>query len=552
MKIKFYVILVSLLTGISFAQGVTQPLYSDVYKFLSRQAALGNIIFNDEIRPLSREYIYKKLVELNEKSDTGLNISNLDKLELEFWLKDFNLETIRSKTENENEKADHHKFFTDELERYRLFTYSNDIIRMNIDPIYGFKIDSYDNGSATHSWNGIRFYGYINDKIAFNFDFRDNEESGKNLDRTKIFTPETGVIKSLQDKDKFQYSEIHTSLSYSWSWGNLTAAKDFLNWGYGGGGLLVLSSKAPSFPYIKLDLHPAKWLSFNYFHAWLNSRVVDSSAIYKSLRYGNEYSRTIYRKKFLASHTLTIKPIDGISLMLGESVVYSDNLEIAYLFPLMFFRAADHYLSGNNNNAGANSQFFFGFNARNIIPKTEVYGSLIIDEVRLQDIFSKELQRNQAGYTFGLSNYDLVIPNSKITVEYTRIQPFVYRHYIPTQTYESDNYILGHWIGHNADLLFVDLEYRIIRGLKTNIFMQLMHKGEDGTPDDQYTMPSKPFLFGLNKSMNTYGMKFKYEPYHDLIGEIGIEQTIFKTQLNSSDYREDKKLNLSFAIYYGM
>ena len=549
MKIRFIFYLQLILATLNFAQGVTQPLYSDVYKFLSRQASLGNITFNDEIRPLSREYIYSKLNELKTKNQNTSLLNKIDEQELQFWIVEFNLESNPDFDNNENES---YHFFKDELGRYRLFTFSNEIIKMNVDPIYGIKVNIGENSNFTHTWNGVRFYGYLNDNIAFNFDFRDNEESGKNLDRAKLFSAETGVVKSLQDADRFQYSEIHTSLSYSWSWGNLTAAKDFINWGYGSGGLLVLSSKAPSFPYIKLDLHPTNWLSFNYFHAWLNSRVIDSTETYKSLRNGSQYSRTIYRKKYLASHTLTIRPAKGISLMLGESVVYSDNLEIAYLFPLMFFRAADHYLSGNNNNAGANSQFFFGFNLRNIIPKTEIYGSIIVDEIRLQDIFSKELQRNQAGYTIGLNNYDLFISNLKLTAEYTRIQPFVYRHYIPTQTYESDNYLMGHWIGHNADLLYLNIEYKLMRGLSSQFYMQFMKKGEDGTVDAQYTLPSKPFLFGLNKLMKVYGMKFKYEPFHDLIAEIGIEQNIFRQQLVSPDYTETTKTNFSFAIYYGM
>ncbi len=132
--------------------------------------------------------------------------------------------------------------------------------------------------------------------------------------------------------------------------------KILLIWGYGEGGLLTLSSKAPSFPYLRLDLYPTDWISFNYFHAWLESDVVDSTGIYPSYRDG--YSRIQYRSKYLASHTLTLRPFTGLSFSLGESVVYSDKLESLYLFPLSFFRAADHYYSNQSNDAGANSQFF--------------------------------------------------------------------------------------------------------------------------------------------------------------------------------------------------
>ena len=45
-------------------------------------------------------------------------------------------------------------------------------------------------------------------------------------------------------------------------------------------GLLVMSQKAPSFPLIRLDINPIEWLSFNYFHAWIASDVVDTTSLY--------------------------------------------------------------------------------------------------------------------------------------------------------------------------------------------------------------------------------------------------------------------------------
>ena len=60
--------------------------------------------------------------------------------------------------------------------------------------------------------------------------------------------------------------------------------------------------------------------------------------------------------------------------------------------------------------------------------------SLFIDEIRMRIMF-KDKNRNQIGYQLGGSIVDLPIKNLKITTEYTRIYPYVYRHYIPTQTY---------------------------------------------------------------------------------------------------------------------
>ena len=565
------------------AQGIPEPMQKDIYQFLSRLSQKGIIELKDEIRPLSRQYIYNKLLMTNDllTNDPSLPLTELEKQELKFYLQDYNIESsteypvlsieqqdVISRPASAGEKSKDSTITSNFLpltsnpssnpsiftlnwsqNYFRLFTYSNDILRMNVDPIFGVKTGSRDGSSFMHYYGGASFYGYLGDNVAFSFDFRDNTEKGDKLDRTKTFTPETGVIRSLGKSNSFQYSEIRTSISYNWKWGSITAAKDFINWGYGTSGLIVQSSKAPSFPFIRLDLQPADWVSFNYTHAWLSSNVIDSNEVYASLR--NGVNRELYREKYLASHTITLYPTTGLSISLGESVVYSDRLEMAYLFPLMFFRAADHYLSNNNNNAGANSQFFFGISSRNQIPNTHLYGSLLIDEIALSDMFTPERERNQTAFSLGASVVDLPIDNLKFTLEYTKTYPFVYRHYIPTQTYESDNYTLGHWMGHNADLVFTALEYKILRGLNVEVWARYVRKGGDGQVDDQYTRPSQPFLFGIRNNYTDFGFKAGYQFLNNLYAKLIYQNNTTSLEQNDGSFIDKKMNEFYFSINYG-
>ncbi|PJA95552.1 MAG: hypothetical protein CO129_11120 [Ignavibacteriales bacterium CG_4_9_14_3_um_filter_34_10] len=567
-----------------FSQGIPEPLYKDIYPFLSSLAQKGLIEFNDEIRPLSREYVFDQLKIINEKLkiDPKLNLTELEKQELKFYMQDYNIEPstkysndisflpaaekskagpgdcdepISNPLSNKqiNNSTNQPKLFDLDLSQnyFRLFTYSNNIIRLNLDPIFGLKFGTRDGSSYKHFYNGVRLYGYLSDNVSFSFDFRDNSESGDKLDVTKSFTPTTGIIRSLSEGNSFQYSEVRTSISYSWKWGSITAAKDFINWGYGKSGLIVMSDKAPSFPLIRLDLHPADWLSFNYFHAWLSSDVVDSNEIYQSYRKSSNYDRILYREKYLASHTITIYPYSGISVSLGESVVYSDRLEFAYMFPLMFFRAADHYLSRKNNSAGANSQFFFGISSRNNIKNTHLYASLIIDEIALSNMFDSKRQRNQIAFSLGASVVDLPIDNLKLTVEYTRINPFVYRHYIPTQTFTNHGYLLGHWMGHNSDMIYGSLEYKILRGLKSELWLRHIRKGGDGLVDDQYTLPSKPFLFGLRNNYTDFGFELSYQFFHDIFAKIIWQSNSISSEYFNGLFSDSKKNEIYFSINYG-
>jgi hypothetical protein len=217
----------------------------------------------------------------------------------------------------------------------------------------------------------------------------------------------------------------------------------------------------------------------------------------------------------------------------------------------MFFRAADHYLSGQNNSAGENSQFFFAVSSRNHIPNTHLFATLFIDEINLRDMFSDE-NRNQIGYQIGASTVDLPVNNLKLTAEYTRILPYVYRHYIPTQTYESDSYLLGQWIGHNADLVYGSVNYRILRGLSATVWGQYFRKGEDGNPEEQYSKNQPPFLFGLNTKRSYAGIDIKYELVHELYLHAQMEWYKESAEQANGSFIDTNKRNIYLSVYYGM
>ncbi len=577
-------ILVVFYVSSSFAQTVFQPVNSDVYQFLDRMAQKGVIVFNDQIRPVSRKYIAAKLLQLKIKNEK-LKITPLENEELNFYLKDYGIELKQLKSErfeeqnnltsdvqppisnNRQPTTDNQQPTTDNQQpttnkpqttilnydpygRLRLFSYEDSLFKINVSPILGYEAGTRDGAKYSHRWDGVYLYGYLSNNIGFSFRYKDNSEDGTGIDRTKQFTPQTGVIIAKSDLNNMQYSEVNANITYDWSYGDITIGKDFFNWGYGQSGLLVLSEKAPSFPFIRLDLHPVKWLSFNYIHAWLNSDVIDSSGIYASYRYG--IYRDQFRSKYLASHTLTVTPTDGLDISLGESIVYSDKLEIPYLIPIMFFRLADHYLSQANNNAGGNSQFFLGVSSRNQIKNTHLYGTWFIDEITFEGLFNAKQQRNQFGFTLGGSVTDLPVDNLSLTAEFTKIFPFVYSHYIPTLTYQNSGYVMGHWMGNNADLIYGALNYRFIRGLDATVWGQYIRKGSAGIEEQQYRQPQPPFLFGLRTNYAYFGADVKYEILHDLYAKLHFQTTKISAEQTNHTFVNSRLNEFYIGLYYGI
>ncbi len=212
----------------------------------------------------------------------------------------------------EREKENFTFFGKDPFDRYRMFSYRNNLTYLNVKPNLGYENGSWEGDSYGNLFLGLGFQGEIGDVIGFNFELKQTRQSPRVIKfYITDFSKNTSIDLTLADAERLEYASVNVDLGVSWDWGSFTVGKNFLNWGYGESGKIVLSEKAPSFPYIRLDLKPADWFRFNYIHAWLNSDVIDSNSFYSSLRY-QEYGNTdryTYISKFLAVQSVTFIPL---------------------------------------------------------------------------------------------------------------------------------------------------------------------------------------------------------------------------------------------------
>ncbi len=541
----------------SKAQIVYDQTDRTVYQFLERLGQKGIIDFDELIKPLSRKYISMKLLEAKSKLES---LTELEKEELEFLEKDYFIEFEELNQKNADIKYLDY-FGNDPMRRFRIFSYSDKAFKMVSNPLVGFKLTYPERNRNLCTWMGLRTYGYLMDNIGINLEFKSFNEKGTGIDVSRIFTPETGILPEVHDKGKdIGYSEVNASISLDWDWGNLIIAKDFIEYGYAKFGNIVLSNKAPSFPYIRIELKPVDWFCFNYFHAWLSSTIIDSVKL-------NAYNRDIFRNKFFAWHALNITPLNGLDISIGESVIYSDQLELLYLLPIMFFYPADEYVSNRHGKPGdANQQIFLSVSSKNHVKNTHLFGTLFIDELTVGGINGTVLintnyggatsrrQRTQIGFTLGLSTTDLPIENLSFSTEYTRINPFVYGHHDTAQTYRSSGYLMGHWMGHNSDLIYMNLNYRFLRGLQAELWGAYLRHG-DQSYGNQYTYPSQEFLTGeVGKRINyTYlGVNIRCELIHELLFDARLKLTKISSEQVDGSFKNDNIKEFSFSINYGL
>lgn len=525
MRIKFLVLF--LLSGYFVSgQTVYEPTYRSVYQYLSRLAQRGVIEVHDVIQPVSRKNIAIYLHELEKNQEA---LTELEKKELEYYAKEYAYETRLIYADSLlKEDAGLTLFTIPEGDRPRFLATQSRKFTANAQPIFGYDhFSNSEGGSHGVMRAGFWANGYIGKQVGFSLDYRTNITKGDGIDYDRNFTVEPGVIGDKKRNGDFIYTDLKASLSYDWNWGTFTIGKDIMPIGYGNSGKAILSDKAPSFPLIRLDVRPLKWLAFNYAHFWLNSEVVDSSRIRYS-GYGNRYQINDVPKK-MATHSVTITPFKGLSWVIGESIIYNDEVKLMYITPVSFFRSAALQSGEQKSTTLSNSQFFTQISSRGHIPHTHLYFSWFIDELRVEDS-----RRNQSAYQMGASITDFPIPNLTIGIDYAHIRPYTYVHHMNTLSYQHAGYPLGHWLGTNADQLSFDFRYRIIRGLEITGVYRKIRKGSEGDPADQVSEVGTPFLWGDVKKYNQTALQARYELTPDLFFKLGYQHEKTNNNTNNS------------------
>jgi hypothetical protein len=204
---------------------------------------------------------------------------------------------------------------------------------------------------------------------------------------------------------------------------------------------------------------------------------------------------------------------------------------------------------GTNNSASGNSQLFFQFSARNIVPKTHLYTTLLIDELRITKVFNATKSRNQVGATFGIERQD-VLPNLSIGAEYTRVNPFVYENFIPAESYQHAGYSIGDWMGNNFDRKTWFFSYKPLPRLFISGRFDNIRKGGAGTLLQQYfSEPQPEFLFDYQWKSVEVSVNARYEIIHQVYAtaQYYYKQQRYHTNSNNP-LQTVQQLQLGFNI----
>jgi hypothetical protein len=169
--------------------------------------------------------------------------------------------------------------------------------------------------------------------------------------------------------------------------------------------------------------------------------------------------------KYLASNMLTFTPVRGLDLSVGSSVVYGNqNLFAAMSLPISFFNAIDYQMASSNDN----SQIFLNVSTRNL-KHTHFYASVFVDEFNVGRLKKSNPEHNLISWKVGGRVSNWPVKDLSLTAEFTRTILTTYNHPVELLKWTSNGYNLGHYLGDNAQEIYVALAYKPLRGLTLDV-----------------------------------------------------------------------------------
>jgi len=410
-----------------------------------------------------------------------------------------------TRTDTTKRSLVHRKLFDEHLLEFRNKDYN-----VFIDFLPDFQIGRSKIGSKSTWLNtrGASIQANIGTRFYFESYFFENQ--GKFPDyldqyiRKNQIVPGQGGTKDYSNGKAFDYNYASALLSYTPNkYLNITAGygQNFIGDGYRS---LILSDIQFSYPYLKLTgtlgnvQYTAMWAQF------MDKHSQSFATAYNDLGYYKKWG-VFHFLDWNVSKKLTIGFFDAVIWPDADSSGRKRGFDWSYMNPIIFLRSAE-FSEGSSDNA------LIGMNAKfKLLPKTTVYGQLVLDEFQLKEVFKgKGWWANKQSWQLGFRSFDLFdVKKLDLQGEYNAVRPYTYSYKSTLINYEHYNQSLAHPLGANFWEVLGIATYRIKRWYGKGELMYSKY-GDDPNAATNYGHDiSKPYTTHPNEYGNYIGQGVK-------------------------------------------
>jgi hypothetical protein len=196
-----------------------------------------------------------------------------------------------------------------------------------------------------------------------------------------------------------------------------------------------------------------------------------------------------------------------------------------------------------------NSQMFLDISSRQI-RHLHLYGTMFIDELSV-DRFTNPDEWNFFSYKAGFRLSGFPISNLSLTTEFTYTYPLTFQHYVPTLTYETTGFNMGHYMKDNSREWYLAFDYRPLRTLNINLFFSDAIRGPDYTEMGVDRLGNPP-LASVEWHNTSYGIKASYQVINDLYTWFSFVSSDVGGDVRwSPEYFYGKKNTVNMGVTFG-
>lgn len=442
-------------------------------------------------------------------------ISDLDSISKDSLLKG----TLAYQQDWQKKNWIYRKVFSEHLVEVKAADYS-----FYLDFLPDLQVGKQDNNNLWQNTRGVELGGSIGKKFSFTSFFYENQarfpQYISRYTNTNRVVPGQGYARSYGNEG-WDYGSSGGTISYTPAkYLNVQVGydKNFIGDGYRS---LLLSDNAFNYPFLKLT---ATLGNVRYMAMW--AQFID----FYDTPFDDD---TPYPKKYGIFHYLSWNVNKRLSLGLFENIMWKPRgLDLSYINPLMLLRQAE-YTNGSPDKA------LVGLTASiKIADRYAAYGQLMINEFRINDIFSGEGHyANKQGVQIGIKGKNIFNINRLYgQLEMNQVRPYSYSAQDHFKNYGHYGQPLAHPFGANFK------EYLGIFNYKWRRFDARL----------QITRAT----YGLDTDGMNFG-KDIYKSYLDFVQETGVYiGNGLKTNLFYGDarvsYLFNPKNNLRLEVGYAL
>lgn len=522
------------------------PLNHSVYDFIDRMQTRGVVEPRGEIRPWSRDQVVtiisSLLDSLRQYPDllSESEIARLHEFRLDFSDELPEHDRIETAPRSIAFRPDRIKGW---LHQRHLLHYQYDGNDFYANLFFREKMtfhsfnQNYDNESIfQHSGGGI-LRGNLGSHLGFYVHAANYREDGSRDYTMKESADHYGFVSSFGTYATYDRTDAHLAVNLPWL--RVKYGKELITWGPGFSGKLSLSTNADSYDHLALTSQIGV-VTLAHLTGFLNSRLTEEFEDSE----GHRWRETV--PKYLAAHRLEVKLRRNLLIGAHEMVVYGHRgLEAAYLNPFNFYRSAEHNLDDKDN---AMMQFDLNwFPAEN----WNIHATWFVDDLYLARFFD-HVFNNKFGTQVGLAYCGF--RDIDLKLEYTRVDQWVYSHYLTVNTHSHNDRELGHWIGPDSDLIFIGATWYPRQAWRLDLTLERIRAGDVSDfhiPYSERTTDAKRFLEGIVEREVRVKLGVNYTPLEDMkIGlQVGLNDIRNKNNVAADDFRLIETI-FQFSVVY--